>query len=250
MRQITVSSIDHADVLRLKLLNRLRAGFDGFPVRLSDSSAVFGIPQDCLHLFISSLAGFLIEDLREAELTRLVTLLPVDKRIARLIVPEAERALSSNAALKLIHKELAERELSAYFSRSDFINAEGFLRFRLSSVVDDWAKAVDRAGEELISLVGIREAMPLITALVAPFRHGNGSELTVILFDDGSCSVSSSSGAAAGFECIDPYSLSVYIISLDPDFIKVFDLTEYGSHTAELLVSLLSGRAVLFKRSI
>ena len=249
MSVIKVTSCDYADELSSVFsAAAAKAGFVPAEPPLQGELS-FEVPSERRAEFISLLAKFIVTDIRDGELLRLVSLLPVDKRAGELTASRARKRLASRCTEEYFISE-AETELHTYLADETGINAEGFLRFRLPGVMEDWAMAVDTAAEELAALVGAAQASPLFASLFSPFSKDGCGKLSVLLFPDGSCSVSSEIGASASFEQCPSETLLMFIASMSPSQITVFDLTEHGSVLPIMLQGAVGKRIVLYKISI
>lgn len=248
MRYITVTSLEYAHELDSFFAESSKAYFPevSFPC---GGSVKIGFTQELEDLLISILADFTLNMIRPGELARFAELMPVDSRAGEAVVSRALSRLNETELLDS-QKSIIAHELGSYLKDHSMVNAEGFVRFRLPLVIEQWAMAVDSAAGELLSLIGAAEAVPLFVSMLSPFSRGSQKELTVLLFCGGSCSVYSQNGSSACFDNCSEETLLLFIASLVPSLITVFDLTKGDSALPSLLQRVFGNRAVLFKISV
>ena len=195
-----------------------------------------------LPVFSKALSDLLTLDLRCFETARLVSLLPLDIRDRRLVLPRA-------LALSFEEKPFdASRRIEEYLCENSLFIAEGFLRFRLPEVMEAWAAAVDRAGEELLLGREYASLMQLLAA-VAEAETGTGCSRSVrlILHADGSATVSDPVSCRIESAGADGAGIMGILIGLAPDEIEVYDLTG-GAHAGllEAIRRVFGKRARIF----
>lgn len=133
-----VSSYEYSALLMDRLPGKLagaRVPFDVF----NESVIVPAIPAAA-----ACAADLIVTDVRPLELIRLAELLPKDLREdGRVVVRAEELTRGAQDSLRAVSCILA------YMEEEREMIIEGFLRFRLQYLLDEWAAALDRAAEEI-----------------------------------------------------------------------------------------------------
>ena len=209
MPYLFVSSLEYGELFRRLLAKRLRAAGEEH-LESENGLLVKGTPAAA-----GAISDAIVRDLKPLELARLVSLLPVSLREKREILPRAMELTKNDKQL-----DFARETVQEYISRENLLIAEGFLRFRLPNVLEDWALAVDRAGEELL----LRREFTELAGLFGVF--GAEGELTLILHRDGSFVLNGGTGLRVESERTDKESIMELLESFDPKRLTVYDLTE------------------------
>lgn len=226
MHRITVSSIDYSRELAPLFKQRaLENGLEGLTER--GGAIELELNGKELPALSRALAELLLIDLKPFELARLIENLPVPLRDRRRILPAAAELARDEHLI-----EPAARDIEAFLGVNSLFVPEGFLRFRLQYVLEEWARAADEAGERLTA----SGPDPL------PF-----SRTEVKLFPDGSCVISDEIGHSIECEWEDFRALSALLSALAPHFVTLFDLTRgAGALICAELFMLFAPRAALF----
>lgn len=229
MPYLTVTSMEYADVFPGFLLRRLEAYGEkavkdgsGIVVRKSFAAA-------------KATAGTIVCDLKPFEMARLMNLLPVPLRYKKEILPKAVR-LAHNEG----HEDIALKAITEFMQSEELLIAEGFLRFRLPTVLEDWALAVDRAAEEHI----IKDEYRTLLSSLNPVK-GEG-EANIVLYGDGDVVISLDSGSRIETTADETDELLSLLSAFDPGGLFVYDLT--GGRYRELLSGIrkMFGERALF----
>lgn len=228
MPDFSVSSLEYGELFTKLLSKRLKVRGERFLVKGSS------VLTDRSPAAAGAISDALLRDVKPLELARLTSLLPVSLREKRAVLP---RALELTGSEK--HSAYVLERVFDYIGTEKKLIAEGFLRFRLPLVIEDWALAVDRAGEELLLR---NEYMELVGA----FRTEDGSgenPLTVVLDFSGEAVIRDERGLYIEAPRTDGMSLVPLLLSLAPSSLTVYDLT--GGRERELLLGI---RAVFGER--
>ena len=236
MPYLFVTSLEYGDLFQ-KLLSRrlMKAGEEFIPeggaLLVKKDQAAAGAISDCI-----------LYDLRPPELARLIGLLPVSLRMRNAILPRAMELASRKD-----HGAYAKKAVTEFMRGENRLIAEGFLRFRLPAVCEDWALAVDRAGEELAIGNEYAELLRLLAEAAGPEEPKCGGDVVLILHADGSASVTDERGRRVESCAADEESLLPLIAGFAPDSVSVYDLT--GGAKRGLLASIrevFGGKACFF----
>ena len=170
---------------------------------------------------LAVIAEHILNDLRPLELKRLSALLPLSENERMAILPLAERLSSDFEGM-----ESASNAISAYFAENELLVTEGFVRFRMPELIEKWAAAVDRAGEELILGRSYSELYRIL-GLVAEVLPGTdrSAEACLMLHEDGSFVISDENGCRIESASCEPKSLMALLAALAPERLTVYDLT-------------------------
>lgn len=175
----------------------------------------------------------MLEVHRPAEILRLMSLLPYPLRTEGAVF---------RCALKLAkrrtHEEAITKGVREYLEENEVFHADGFLRFRMSEVIEDWAEDVDKAGIEIASGIEYAELMRLILFAAEERTEGSGGEANLILHPDGSCTVNGRGGVRAEFEIPEKGAIMAMLIGLGPEKLTIYDFSE--GNALGLVCSILS----------
>ncbi len=138
MMTVKISSLEYGPLLSAGLPGRLVSL--GVPFDLSCGSFTVPVTEKTAE----AAASFILSDMRPLELIRLSELLPKELRDDGRIVLRAEELTRGCAELRRVSEAAF-----AYMEQWEELIIEGFLRFRLKFLLDEWAAALDRAAEEL-----------------------------------------------------------------------------------------------------
>ena len=146
---------------------------------------------------------------------------------------------------------LAAEKLGEYLEEESLIAVEGFLRFRLQCVLEDWGLAVDRVCGEMLArreYEGIMELISLISdsSCDAPPRPRTAR---VVIHPDGSGTVTDSfrrveysAAEDAGIVCL--------LLGLAPDKVEVYDLSKECGRALAARIRLIFGeKASIFVKN-
>ncbi|MBO4384029.1 MAG: hypothetical protein J5854_01245 [Clostridia bacterium] len=161
-----------------------------------------------------AVAETLYRDLKPLEMARLVNLLPVSLRDKKEILPRAMKLVRDGD-----HAERVIGSVREFFKEENVLIAEGFLRFRLPLLLEDWALAVDRAGEEQI----LRDEYRTLAARLNPVK-GEG-EASMVLYGDGKIVLGFENGSRVEASSGDAKEIIALLSELDPGSLFVYDLT-------------------------
>ncbi|MBO4848004.1 MAG: hypothetical protein J5586_02515 [Clostridia bacterium] len=215
----TVMSPEHGAGSIEPLMRRLeKAGIDA---RADDGRIETEVTAGERQAFAEALAGHILKDLKSCELSRLAVLLPVSLRERELILP-----LASQLADRTDHSGYAAGEITRLLDETRLLIPEGILRFRLPLVLDSWAMALDRAGEELLIDREYTELLMLLGLMTQIGGSGRvNGEVRLILHADGSCVISGGSGQRIECAEADAGELMAILAGIAPERISVYDLT-------------------------
>lgn len=247
MRRFSLVSIEYRDILPELIGRRFAERSVSYDFDPRKGRAVFTVPDEEFISFVHCCAELLVIDIRPTVLGKIVSLLPVSKRCADIIVPAAEELIYPS--LEQQYVDSVERDLFDFFKNDSVLIIEGFLRFREPELLEAWAMAADRAGEELHEFIRLSSAAPylsLIADSICPARQS--SSLRLVLFNDGTAHATDGDRLSISFDSIDVASLSAMLLCLSPQVLTVYDLTEgSGSAATKMLKALFGKRAVFFK---
>ena len=216
MPYLFVSSLEYGELFCRLLAKRLRAAGEEH-LESENGLLVKGTPAAA-----GAISDAIVRDLKPLELARLVSLLPVSLREKREILPRAMELTKNDKQL-----DFAREAVQEYISWENLLIAEGFLRFRLPEVLEDWALAVDKAGEELLLRREFAELTGIFCAFSTMLDAENlDGELTLILHRDGSFVLNGGNGIRVESERTDKESIIELLESFDPKRLTVYDLTE------------------------
>ena len=244
MPEYSVMSIEYGRELRSFFVRRIgrsglkaRARTEGGAVRVSVSGEEKAV-------FFRTLAEHIVKDLRPFELARFVGLLPASMRDKRAILPYALELARGGEDGDI---EAVSNALFEYYKEEDSVITEGFLRFRLSHLLEKWAMAVDRAGEELLLERELKELFSIIGLVTdhgAPESAGKEAEL--ILYADGSWVLSEEPNCRIEGAESDRSSLLALLMSLSPGKLTVYDLTGGNGAGFRRTLSAVFGDSAIF----
>lgn len=212
--------------------------------RIFELTCADGLAVSCgVGSLARALARLMLFDLRAFELERFAACLPYELA--------GERAVISRAmALTRPDKWLCHTEglLNEFLSENSVIAVDGFMRFRLQCVEEEWAEAVERAGEELLLL---RQRYGLLRLLAevceAELATGGAKIVRLILHEDGTVVVTEKDCCRIESSCAGEAGIMGLLIGLAPSCVEVFDLS--GGAENGLICSIravFGGKARIF----
>ena len=198
-----------------------------------------------LERWCRALEMILLGDLAHFELARMVNDLPLELEEKRRILPEAVKL--SRACLPSAASDGILRALMAFYAEDSHLNLEGFLRFRMQDVLQDWKMCVMRAAEELLLEEEYWELMQILAAFVQ-LRPHQVQDVYIVLNPDGSCTLTDDRDSRIDYEkCTGDGVLSV-LVGLAPERITVYDLSGGAcGWLADSLVRVFEHRVRIFK---
>ncbi|MCR5809253.1 MAG: putative sporulation protein YtxC [Clostridiales bacterium] len=187
--------------------------------------------EDRLRVLSEAVSRATADALMPFETARLMELLPFEIRkdpdvYGRALMLAGEKDLSPYAC----------RETESYLAENDLYVAEGFLRFRLPLVMESWAAAVDRAGEEYAAESEAKELLRILDE-DCPLPE-NESTVRLILYGDDSCVLSDGESVRVESTSSKTGLVLPMLMGLRPELLTVYDLS--GGKTGGLLHSILS----------
>lgn len=234
MPQLIVSSHEYGELFKKLLMRRLEEAGESF----SEKGGALLVPNSAAAA--GAISETIVGDLKLPELARLVRLLPVSLREMRAILPRAA-ALTDDEKLLGYALEAAKE----YVRSEKKLIAEGFLRFRLPLVMEAWALAVDRAGEELVIGTEYGALLGMLGETARPEK--NADELTLILHGDGSFVISDENGCRIESASTHGPALLLLLAGLGPERLRVFDLSGGSSQSVLIGIrSIFGARACFF----
>ena len=141
MMTVSVSSLEYGPLLSRELPKRLREA-GAFYEREADRVILSADPCSA-----AAITALILSEVRPLELIRMAELLPKELREDGRVILRAEELSRS-----LRHAARIREEVLAYMERESVLIIEGFVRFRLQFLTDEWAVALDRAAEEIAFL--------------------------------------------------------------------------------------------------
>lgn len=229
MPYLIVSSMEYGDIFPKLLLKRLGAGGEGsLPagdrciIKKSDRAA-------------KAISETLLYDLKPLEMARILNFLPVSLRDKKEILPRAVKLVPDEK-----HADYVLNAVKEYMSNENVLIAEGFLRFRLPLLLDEWAIAVDRAGEEHI----LSEEYCALIDYLSP--EESDGEANMVLYGDGKIVLSLDNGSRIESTGEEENGILSLLSALDPKSIFVYDLS--GGKSGKLLtgIRMLFGERACF----
>lgn len=218
-------------------------GLEKSTVSSSGAVVTADIEADRLGALASAAARLILEDLRYTELKRLASLLPLSVRERKSLLP-----LAMELSGETDRFEEVRAELITCLAENDLLVVEGALRFRLQGVLEAWAIAVDRAGEELL----LRQEYCALMQLLSVVADAEGSpgfprRVRVILYPDGSSAVTDQRAFRIESSSSEGACLIGLLLGLSPEYIEVYDLTDGRSRSLlESIRIVFGGKARIF----
>ncbi|MBR0136253.1 MAG: hypothetical protein IJM18_08625 [Clostridia bacterium] len=219
MSLLTVSSIEYSELVATLLKRRFEEnGSASAEIESSGSAVSVEFSKEA----VTALARFILYDLKPCELARLSGLLPAARRERSAIL-----AISAEMTNESVYYDDVVNALTEYARENALINVEGFLRFRIPFVLEDWAAAIDRAGEEFLLCREYASLLKLLDLIGCGAPYGEKA-LCLILHEDGSCVITDRRGARIECESIEAQSLVALLVCFAPEKLEVYDLTSSG----------------------
>lgn len=241
MYLISIMSIDYKRELPVFLKRRLKK--NGVrAVRSEEGLVQVEVERDGIAALSKVLADLMLCDLRPFEIMRLINLLPKELRDKGIIFQYSLKITSECHTRDLIEKSIAE-----YLLAESVFVVEGFLRFRNTIMLEEWAAAVDKAGEEHLLAVEYRDILKtlrLVNSIDATDCEDNGA--VVILYGDGSCTITM---GCIRIECckVQQSRIISLLVTLAPVKVTVYDLTDgSGIRITNILYAVFNKAMTLY----
>lgn len=219
MPNLIVSSMEYGDIFPKLLAKRLGA-YGEEAVRRGEKYLLR--KSD---LTVKAIAETLLYDLKPLEMARFLNFLPMTLRDKKEILPRAVKLVPDEK-----HAEYVFNAVKDYIAEENVLIAEGFLRFRLPLLLDEWAIAVDRAGEEHILSEEYRMLIDYFS-----FEDSDG-EANMVLYGDGKIVLSLENGSRIEATGDEDGSILNLLYALDPESIFVYDLS--GGRSGDLIAGI------------
>ena len=185
-------------------------------------------------------ADFLLEAVRGEELNKLVRLYALS--------PKAEKSAVAAAIEESRPESRAEAAalILSHIKENDILIPEGFIRFRMPELYEEWVRAAGRAALEASAKLELEELCGLVSLLSGARPKGMGN-MRLLLLPDGSAVLSDDTGCR--IECMDPDEavISALVDCFRPETLTVYDLSPEGMPGLRLRIREVYGKnAVVF----
>jgi hypothetical protein len=243
MPEYTLISLEYPELFSAAVKKRLSD--EGISLRAVPGG--FSAAQEELsEEFLRAVSETLERDLMRPEMKRLLRLIPVDAGTASEALPRAARAASAQGGSESVFKALRE-----YLSENRLLIAEGFLRFRAPFLLNSWAAALDRAAGEVAAIrerEGFLALLGIARELGAERERG---DVRLVIYEDGSWTLTDPGVCFLESDTLSSSELLPMLVSLAPDRLEVYDLTEGGCASLIGKIAELFGRRarIFVKRS-
>lgn len=225
MPEIRVESVDYVNEVRnaLSAASRERSG-----IFINGSDNDTYILRDSAEGITKLLFDLIMKVIRPLETARLIKLRPIEGGSLNAVLISALRLTETTP-----YEHEVKRALSNYVSENSLIIPEGFVRFRLQYLLEEWACAMICAAE-----MG-EEMCEDITNYVGSSRKNPASggayfgDIDMTLFSDGSFVLTDEMGCRLECDAAGTDAVMKLLASLLPGRLTVYDLT--GGSNAELL---------------
>ncbi|MDD4074634.1 MAG: sporulation protein YtxC [Eubacteriales bacterium] len=191
--------------------------------------------------WLSAVSGLLLYDLSHLELAVRIDALPVNLREKQWILSKAAK-LSRG-----LEKRAVQGELAAFFTETDALNLEGFVRFRMQNVQLAWDACVRQATEELLLEKEYRKLIGILSAFVR-MQKPRIDCIYIILNPDGSCTLTDDMDMRVRYACDKGDGVVSLLVGLAPERITVYDLSGGRSDMlTDVLLRVFEDRVKYFK---
>lgn len=218
MRILSLLSVDYKEAFPKLAIKRLAS--HGFRSICKNGRVETPVEDDELYGFSRAVADIITRDIRADEIERILSTLPFYGLSKRAILP-----LALSISGEHDFSEYAAHELEEYLRNESSAVIEGFLRFRLPLIMDDWAMAADEAGRRLAVARDSEELIDFCGALYELGVIDRRKGLCLILYNDGSCVLTDEGGCRIECASCEPEILLPLLTFLAPNRLSVYDLT-------------------------
>lgn len=208
---------------------------------LPDGVAVSVQGRDALERLSAAVTALLCRDLQYFELAHMADALPLE-------LPQKQEVLSDalERARCLERFDQARREVAEYLAAENEMNVEGYLRFRMRGLLEDWQLCVERAAADRLLCREWQELMALLSTLSPGPGRGAG-EISVCLNPDGSCTLTDDSDVRIEYVDCSEDGIVRLLMGMAPQRLTVYDLTGGRSPLADTLAHVFAGRVRVFR---
>lgn len=180
--------------------------------------------EEAREALCTALCDVILRDAAHFELAHTVDMLPFPLEDKQVILPEAVRLACRYTADDKAVRGRAVAALNDYTRKSEKLNLEGFLRFRLREAGRAYELAAARAADAMLLRGEYLEVMSVL-ARFARMQAPRTKEVCLILHPDGSCTLTGAGGARIDCRSAGKEGVVSILLGLAPETILVYDLS-------------------------
>lgn len=194
------------------------------------------------NLFINALCDLLVCDIAPFELVDMINELPLDYHMSKAVLKN-----SIAYAKKAVMKYPIREALTEYFKENESLVIEGFIMFRMQSTREIWERCVEKAAEDSILLMGQSELAALLYEII---KMCCGSEIVLILRDDGTCTIIDAQEKHIDYPKESCDNVLGMLCAMSPDTVTVYDMANGKQEKLLAAVSRLFGEKVRVYKTV
>ncbi len=248
MREYRVETLEYELDVAAMIKRRLKGAEGvGVSVEAPGCALVRLRDEEAREALCTALCDVLLRDAAHFELAGAVDALPFSLEEKRAILPEAVRYACRLTAESKLVRGRAISALNEYTRKSERLNIEGFLRFRLREAGRAYAIAAARAADALLLRGEYMELMAVLSRF-ARMQPPRTKEVCLILHPDGSCTLSGAGGARIDCQSEGKEGVVSILLGLAPESILIYDLScGRGGLLLEVVARVFRERVRLFR---
>ena len=185
----------------------------------SKSTINLELENDKRNAFIDSVCDLLLYDVMQLKIADIVNCLDLGIEHKRNIL-----VASVYYATKAAIRSTVRNALEEYFESENLLNIDGYITFRMPQTMSIWESCVKKATNEYEDILRLNEISILINELFGLYE--NTEKMTLIMRNDGSCTVTDSNNSKIEYPANSYDSMMSILLSTNPAEIKVYNPTK------------------------
>ncbi|MDO4544125.1 MAG: sporulation protein YtxC [Clostridia bacterium] len=162
---------------------------------------------------------------------------------------DKQTALTSALHLARAHEDLlpVEQGLVAFLENTRDLCLEGYLRFRLKSLLTLWQLCVEQAAADILLKKDINDLIATLNACCNQ-RESKISELQVCIHADGSCTLTDDSLIRIEYVDCSIEGIVTLLVNMAPEHLIVYDLSGRDENSlTQAIARVFGGRARIYR---